>query len=141
MIKPNARSLMEFLLRFVKRKTLCNYLCSSTSSRFSASRVGDFVVFPRYPSTNWDKSWYFHFYMTYDHQTWQDGNLPWWAPAYKHTWTLIMWSCKITWQTKIIISSLPQCLWPPNLASWWLAMRGFYYHPLVTWSCKVMGQT
>ena len=30
----------------------------------------------------------------------------------------ITWSCKITWQTKIIISPLPQCLWPPNLARW-----------------------
>ena len=29
---------------------------------------------------------------------------------------LITWSCKITWQAKIIISSLPQYLWPQNLA-------------------------
>ena len=32
---------------------------------------------------------------------------------------------QITWQTKKI-SLLPQCLWSPNLASWWLAMRGFH---------------
>ena len=32
------------------------------------------------------------------------------------------WSCKITWQTKTIISSLPQCLWLPNLARWWLTL-------------------
>ena len=31
---------------------------------------------------------------------------------------------KITWQPKIIIFPLPQCLWPTNLASWWLVMRG-----------------
>ena len=37
----------------------------------------------------------------------------------------VTWSCKITWQTKIIISALPQCLWSPNLASWWLTLRGF----------------
>ena len=30
--------------------------------------------------------------------------------------SLITWFCKITWQTNIIISSLPQWLWPPNLA-------------------------
>ena len=29
---------------------------------------------------------------------------------------LITWSYKITWQTKTIISPLPQCLWPPNFA-------------------------
>ena len=29
---------------------------------------------------------------------------------------LITWSCKITWQTKIIISPLPQCLRQSNLA-------------------------
>ena len=31
---------------------------------------------------------------------------------------LITWSCKITWQSKIIISLLPMCLWPPNLVGW-----------------------
>ena len=30
---------------------------------------------------------------------------------------LIMWSCKIPWQTKIILSSLSYCLWPPNVTS------------------------
>ena len=30
--------------------------------------------------------------------------------------SLITWSCKIMWQTKtIILSTLPQSLWPPNL--------------------------
>ena len=29
---------------------------------------------------------------------------------------IITWSCKITWQTKIIIFPLPRCLWLPNLA-------------------------
>ena len=28
---------------------------------------------------------------------------------------LVMWSCKVTRQTKTIISPLLQCLWPPNL--------------------------
>ena len=48
--------------------------------------------------------------------------LDWLLPIESHG-PLIMWSCKITWQTKTIISSLPQCLWPPawqngNLP-WW----------------------
>ena len=36
----------------------------------------------------------------------------------------ITWCCKIKWKTKIIISSLTQCLWSPNLAGWWISLRG-----------------
>ena len=35
---------------------------------------------------------------------------------------LILWSCKVTWQTKSIISLLQECLWQPNLTDsfpWW----------------------
>ena len=41
---------------------------------------------------------------------------------------LITFSCKITWHTKTIISPLPLFLWPwpPNLAGWWLTLRGSY---------------
>ena len=39
---------------------------------------------------------------------------------------LITKSCKIKWQTKTITSSMPQCLWPPNLARWWLSLKVFY---------------
>ena len=42
--------------------------------------------------------------------------------------------CEITWQPKIITSLLPQCLWPPNLASWWLAMMGFHTCYSTVWS-------
>ena len=31
----------------------------------------------------------------------------------------ITWSCEIMWQTKTIISPLPQCPWPQNLVGWW----------------------
>ena len=37
------------------------------------------------------------------------------------SWTLI---------TKKIISSLPQCLWPPNVGGWWFAMRDSHLPPL-----------
>ena len=36
----------------------------------------------------------------------------------------VTWSCKIMWQTRSIISPLQQCLWPTNLARWWLTLRG-----------------
>ena len=44
---------------------------------------------------------------------------------------LVMWSCKMTRQTKIIISPQPQCLWPRNLSWWWLRLRGSIFS--VTW--------
>ena len=42
--------------------------------------------------------------------------------AYLITWS---WDHEITWQTKII-SPLKQCLWPSNMVSWWLVIRGFH---------------
>ena len=36
------------------------------------------------------------------------------------------WSWKIKWQAKTNISSLSQCLWPPNLAEWWQILRGSF---------------
>ena len=47
-----------------------------------------------------------------------------------------MWSCKITRQTKMIISPLPQCLWSPHLLRWW-----YTYKASITWSYKVTWQT
>ena len=58
---------------------------------------------------------------------------------------LITWPCKIMWQPKIIISPLPQYLWPPNLTSWWLAIKGLssimLLHPLVPWSWETTWKT
>ena len=39
---------------------------------------------------------------------------------------LFTWSCEITLQTKSIIFTLPQYLWPQNLAGWWLTLSAFY---------------
>lgn len=41
------------------------------------------------------------------------------------------------------MSPLPECLWPPNLAGWWLAKRGSHdlpRDPLITWPCKITWQ-
>ena len=38
---------------------------------------------------------------------------------------LITWSCKVTWQTKTI-STLPEWLWPSNLARWWNTTKTFH---------------
>ena len=40
------------------------------------------------------KSLYLHYQSAYGHHTWQDGNLPWWALAYKVTWPfnhVVLW--------------------------------------------------
>ena len=72
-------------------------------------------------------------------QIWQNDNSTWFVPTYKVITTisiatkparmviyldrlliiksykvLIMWSCKVTWQTKTIKSLLQECLWQPN---------------------------
>ena len=48
---------------------------------------------------------------------------------------LITWSCETTWKTKTIISIIPQCLWPPNLAGWWVTLTGYYLKSYSTlWS-------
>ena len=47
---------------------------------------------------------------------------------------LFMWSSKITTQTKIIISPLPQCLWPRNLARWsFILMGSFLQNHMTLW--------
>ena len=45
---------------------------------------------------------------------------------------LITWSCEITWKTSYIISPVSQCLWPPNLVGWWLALRVSYRYSHLT---------
>ena len=62
--------------------------------------------------------------------------------------SLIMWSSKITWQTKTVISPLSPCL-ATNLD--WMVTYCFdinrrllaikSYEPLIAWSCKIMWQT
>ena len=47
--------------------------------------------------------------------------------------SLITWSCKITWQTKIILSSLPKCIWLPHLARPSLTLMGS-----CPWSCMIL---
>ena len=86
-------------------------------------------------------SLYLHYHSAYEHQAWHGGDLPWEAPIVAviscfdhvvllHQLTklmdyLVAWFCDITWQTKTIVSLLPQCLWPSNLAGWWF-----------TWKCS-----
>ena len=43
----------------------------------------------------------------------------WWLSLRRSTW-----SCKIVLQTEAIISPLPQCLWPPNMAGYFLTLTG-----------------
>ena len=48
---------------------------------------------------------------------------------------LVKWYCKIRWQTKTVISPLLHCLWPRNVAGWWLTMRGSQsYRQMTLWS-------
>ena len=65
--------------------------------------------------------------------TYLDGFLP----EKSHN-PLIMWSCNITWQTKIIIFLLPQFLWPPNLGGNLNGLLPIKLHGSLTLrSCKI----
>ena len=92
----------------VKRKMLCNCLCSSSSfsSRFSATRV------------------HVYYHSTYCHQTWQDGALLWAASTHNVTLPLGDVFCEIRWHTKNVVSPLPRYLQQPNLAGLRLTMMG-----------------
>ena len=112
----------------------CIWKCKSVCLILKISQYGGsrrwVPLFPRYLCKNWYKNWYFYFHKTndhhiwragtstgfdsylhyqsvYGHQTWQDGTLLDGLLSLKPHDTLITWSCKITWPTKIIISPLP----------------------------------
>ena len=91
------------------------------------------------------KPLYFLCRSAYGHQTWQDGNLSWWAPTHKVTKTINTWSCKVSWQSKTIISPLPQLLWLPKLGRlviYFEELLSIYWHDLLfTWSCEIPWQT
>ena len=59
--------------------------------------------------------------------TYLDGLLP-----IKSLGPLITWSYEITWQTKSIISLIPQYLRPLNLVGYWLSLRGSYRYSHLT---------
>ena len=52
--------------------------------------------------------------------------------SYDH---IITWSCLITWQIKVIVYPLSQCLWLAKLAGWGFTINS--QDPLITWSDKV----
>ena len=62
------------------------------------------------------KALYLNYHISCDHQTWQGGCLQRGVPSTNLQDPLIIWPSEIKRQTKTIISPLPQCLWPPNLA-------------------------
>ena len=74
---------------------------------------------------------YLHYHSVYGHQTWKDGKLPWWTPAYK-----------VTWQIKTTISPLSECLWPTNMAETKLtSMSSYTKSHMSLWSHGLMSQT
>ena len=82
------------------------------------------------------KAFYLHHHNANDHQTWKDGYFEGLLhiKSYDH---LITYFCEIIWETKSILSPLPQSQRPSNLAGGWLTFRDSYpisYDPLLKWS-------
>ena len=62
-------------------------------------------LFPRYSCKNWYSNWFLHFRKNYGHQNW--------VTIKSHN-SLITWSCKITGQTKTVISLYHDAYDHPN---------------------------
>ena len=60
------------------------------------------------------------------HLTWQHGSLPLTVLTHKITWPSDLVLLRNHLRKKTIISPLPQCLSPLNLARWWLTLSGSY---------------
>ena len=69
---------------------------------------------------------YLHYQSAYGHRIWQNSNLHW--RAHTHD--------EITWQTKSIITPIPQCIWPPNLVEWRALDHLIIWSCLITWQSK-----
>ena len=85
---------------------------------------------PRHWNWNWKWNWnwnsnyrrhYFQSHMTYGSQTKQGGDLGWEDPTDNVTW---LFDVVVKWQIKNVITPLSQALWIPNLAGWWVRIRG-----------------
>ena len=67
-------------------------------------------------------------------------------PSIKSHDPLVVWSCKITWQTKFMLTPPPEQLWTPKLAGCrsQVTLTSCYpiksHNPLNTWSCDITWQ-
>ena len=90
------------------------------------------------------KQLFLHYYNAYGHKICQNGYLLKRFLLIKSHDHIIMWSCEITWQTKVITYPLPYYLLLPSSTEWVHKMRSFpswnLKHPLITWSWKFTWQ-
>ena len=115
---------------FRNNVTDCNhYISNTTVSMFTklgrvwTYREGLLIITSRGIARLFDKlKRYFHFHNAYGHQTWQMiHNVTW---SFNHA--------VLRDHIRNVISPLPQCLKPPDLAVWWLRVRGFHPYSRTT---------
>ena len=61
----------------------------------------------------WQTKTNFHYQGDFDYQTWQDGNLHWWAPAQKVTWNfdhIVLQVYVTNWNHYISITTVPMAI-------------------------------
>ena len=94
-----------------------------------------FHSFPWQPWLSWQTPSVHQYRSVYGWQTWQDCSYLEWLPPIKLLNSLITWSCKMTWQTKIstamrMTTKLGKMVTP--LAGFLPVKSNF---PLMKWSC------
>ena len=62
-----------------------------------------------------------------------------WLLTIKSNEHIITWSCKITWQNKIIIYTLTKCLWLSVLTRWGYTMKSFLQQSYPILSSRGLG--
>ena len=86
-----------------------------------------------------------HYQNAYDHHTWQDGSSPWWAATHEVAWLFdhVILRYHVTSQNHCISTiTVPMTM---KLGMMITYFQGFLtiksHNALITWSCKVTGQT
>ena len=81
------------------------------------------------------KPLYLHYQRAYGHQTWQDGNLPWWTPACKVTLPfdhVVLWDHVTNWNHYISITTVPMATKLGRMVTYLDGLLSIKSHELLT---------
>ena len=87
---------------------------------------------------------YLQYHSSYDHQIWEDRNLPWWAPAYTVIWTfnhVVLWDHVTNLNHYISTSKVFMATKPGKMLTYLDGLVSIMQHDrLITLSCRITWQ-